>query len=90
MSWITTDLSENEAKQRAADRNVTFDQYGQRAEADRREVKPPIEVDSPTWSAAGQLDYWVKERHGWYGRVRGPDGHHVWVKAENLRPVKEE
>ena len=34
----------------------------QRAEADRREVDPPIEVETATWSKAGQLDWWVKER----------------------------
>jgi hypothetical protein len=33
----------------------------QRAEADRRELDPPIHVDG-TWSRAGQLDWWVKER----------------------------
>jgi hypothetical protein len=32
------------------------------AEADRREVDPPIEVQMATWSKAGQLDWWVKER----------------------------
>jgi hypothetical protein len=26
------------------------------AEADRREVDPPIEVESATWTGAGQLD----------------------------------
>jgi hypothetical protein len=34
-------------------------QYG---EADRREVDPPVEVEIATWSAAGTLDWWVKER----------------------------
>ena len=34
-------------------------QYG---EADRREVDPPIEVESATWSAGGTLDWWVKDR----------------------------
>ena len=28
MGWRGTDFSENEAKQRAADMNVMFDQYG--------------------------------------------------------------
>jgi hypothetical protein len=28
------------------------------AEADRREVDPPIEVQTATWSTAGQLDWW--------------------------------
>jgi hypothetical protein len=32
MSWRATDLSENEAKQQAADKNVIFNQYGQREE----------------------------------------------------------
>ena len=27
-----------------------------------------------TWSRAGQLDWWVKERQEWWGRVRGADG----------------
>jgi len=27
-----------------------------------------------TWSKAGQLDWWVKERREWLGRVRGVDG----------------
>ena len=41
---------------------------------DRREVDPPIQVDAATWSSGGQLDWWVKERQEWWGRVRGPDG----------------
>jgi hypothetical protein len=43
------------------------------AEADRRQVDPPIEVESATWSGGGTLDWWVKERQQWLGRVRGPD-----------------
>jgi hypothetical protein len=43
----------------------------QYAEADRREVDPPIEVETATWSAGGTLDWWVKERREWFGRVRG-------------------
>jgi hypothetical protein len=40
----------------------------QYSEADRREVDPPVEVESATWSAGGQLDWWVKERQQWLGR----------------------
>jgi hypothetical protein len=29
---------------------------------DRREVDPPIPVETATWSHAGQSDWWVKER----------------------------
>ena len=38
---------------------------GQYSEADRREVDPPIEVEMTSWSKAGQLDYWVRERREW-------------------------
>jgi hypothetical protein len=66
--------------------NMEVDDY---ADADRREVDPPIEVESATWSAVGTLDWWVKERQQWLGRVRGPDGRQKWVKAADLRPAKE-
>jgi hypothetical protein len=62
-----TDLAEDDARQQAADLNVIFNQYGQRDQADRREVSPPIEVESATWSTAGDLDYPVKERQEWWG-----------------------
>jgi len=88
MTWLASDLSENEAKQQAADRNVIFDQWGQRQENERRQVNPPIQVESATWVAVGQLDYWVREKQQWWGRVRGPDGHHVWIKASDLRPAE--
>jgi hypothetical protein len=36
--------------------------------SDRREVSPPIEVESLNWSTAGDLDYWVKEhQERWAG-----------------------
>src|SRR5215204_1883665 len=76
MGWRATDLSENDALQQAADLNVTFNQYGQRDQADRLEVAPPIEVESATWVAAGKLDYW-EGRAGVVGpgarRRRPPD-----------------
>ena len=87
MSWRATDLAEEEAHQQAADLNVIYHQYGQREQKDRREVTPPIEVCSAAWAAAGQLDYWVKERQEPWGRVRGSDGHQVWIKAADLRPL---
>jgi hypothetical protein len=58
----------------------------QYADADRRVVDPPVEVETATWSAGGQLDWWVKDRQEWFGRVRGPDGQQRWVKAVDLRP----
>jgi hypothetical protein len=48
-------------------RDIDASQYD---EADRREVDPPIEVDAATWSRGGQLDWWVKERREWLGRIR--------------------
>jgi hypothetical protein len=62
-------------------------QYG---EADRREINPPIQVESATWSPAGQLDWWVREhrpRLEWFGRVRGKDGKQRWIPARDLRPA---
>jgi hypothetical protein len=32
------------------------------ADADRREVNPPMEVESATQSTGGTIDWWVKER----------------------------
>jgi hypothetical protein len=55
---------------------------------DRREVNPPIEVESATRSARGTLDWWVKERQQWPGWVRGPGGRQKWIKAADLRPAK--
>jgi hypothetical protein len=66
--------------------NMQVDDY---AEADRREVNPPIEVESAMWSPGGTLDWWVKERQQWLGRVRGLDGRQKWIKAADLRPAKE-
>jgi hypothetical protein len=62
--------------------DIQVDDY---ADADRREVTPPIEVESATWAPGGTLDWWVKERQQWFGRVRGPDGQQRWVKAADLR-----
>jgi hypothetical protein len=52
---------------------------------DRRVVDPPVPVDVATWSHAGTLDWWVKERQQWLGRVRGADGRQRWIKAVDLR-----
>src|SRR5688572_13101070 len=60
----------------------------QYSEGDRREVNLPIEVEAAAWSPGGTLDWWVKERQQWLGRVRGPDGRQKWVKAADLRPAK--
>jgi hypothetical protein len=61
----------------------------QYADNDRHEVDPPVEVQVATWSAGGALDWWVKERQQWLGRVRGPDGRQKWIRATDLRPAKE-
>ena len=67
-----------------------FDQYGNRDPMERREVQPPIPVESATWSGVGELDHWVRERFEWWGRVRGPDGQHIWIRATDLRQAKDE
>jgi hypothetical protein len=48
-------------------------------------VDPPIQVEMATWSPGGQLDWWVKERREWFGRIRGEDGRQEWIKASDLR-----
>ena len=63
---------------------LTDDDLQQLAEADQREVQVA------TWSSAGQLDWWVKERLEWFGRVRGKDRRQRWIKAADLRPANSE
>jgi hypothetical protein len=58
---LSTDLSESEAKQQAADRNIIFDQWPARGNRARRQVSPPIQAESATWRTAGEIDYWVRE-----------------------------
>jgi hypothetical protein len=67
--------------------DLSDDDLKQFAEADRREVEPPIEVQTATWSRAGQLDWWVRDRQQWWGRVRGANGRQRWIKAADLRPA---
>jgi hypothetical protein len=67
--------------------DINLEQF---AEADRREVDPRIQVEMATWSPGGTLDWWVRERQQWMGRVRGKDGRQRWVKAVDLRPTSTE
>jgi hypothetical protein len=71
-----------------SDMDLSDAELRRRAEADRRELDPPIEVEAATWSPGGQLDWWVKERREWWGRVRGQDGHQRWIRAVDLRRAK--
>lgn len=67
--------------------DLSNDDLEQIAGVDRREVDPPIPVETATWSSAGQLDWWVKERQQWLGRVRSADGRQRWIRAVDLRPA---
>ena len=67
--------------------DLSDDDLEQIAGADRREVDPPIQVETAMSSRAGQLDWWVKERQQWLGRVRGADGRQRWIRAVDLRPA---
>jgi hypothetical protein len=69
--------------------DLSDDDLKQLAEADRREVDPSIDVQTASWSPGGQLDWWVRERREWWGRVRGKDGRQRWVKAADLRQAKD-
>jgi hypothetical protein len=66
------------------------DEVQQHAEADRREANPSIQVETATWSKAGQVDWWVKQRREWWGRVRGADGRQRWITAIDLRRAESE
>jgi SH3-like domain-containing protein len=65
---------------------VSDDEVQQHAEADRREVDPPVQVQTATWSKGWPTRLVVKERQQWLGRVRGPNGRQKWIKASDLRP----
>ena len=66
--------------------NVEDDQPGE-----EQDESAPIErrIDPFVDQAAGTLDWWVKERQEWFGRVRGKDGCQRWVKATDLHPSQE-
>jgi hypothetical protein len=68
--------------------STMFSQEQQGTDTDRREVDPPIVVETARWSKAGQLDWWVKERREWWGRVRGADSRQRWIRAADLRPAR--
>ena len=67
--------------------DLSNDDLDHRSEADRREVNPPVQVETATWYKAGQFDWWVNERQQWLGRVRGADGRQRWIRAGDLRPA---
>ena len=52
MSWNATGLSETDGKQQVADRDVTFNQYGQRKADHRRELPTGAGRvgESPRWT----------------------------------------
>ena len=54
MGWRSTDLSEDDAYQQAANLNLMFSQYGQRNEADRVEVQPPSRWKQPPGRPPGR------------------------------------
>jgi hypothetical protein len=81
---ILTIRSRTEAKRRD---DAWGDEVQRRAGADRREVDPPIQVETALWSKAGSLDWWVKEQQEWWGRVGGADGRQRWIRVVDLRPA---
>jgi hypothetical protein len=67
--------------------DLSGDELRQHAEPDRREVDPPIQVETATRRKLAQIDWWVKDRHEWWGRVCGADGRQRWIRAVDLRSV---
>jgi hypothetical protein len=84
MCWSATDLAQDDARQQAADLNVTFNQYGQRDEADRRAGRRSgalVRCDAypPDWSrreGPSEYAHWLlhTEQSGPYQLAGGPDG----------------
>jgi hypothetical protein len=46
-----------------------------------------IQVETATWSKAGQLDRWVKERQEWWAAYAEPTAVNGGSKAVDLRPA---
>ena len=61
MAWLSTT---GIRKQVLISYDLRDDEVQRRAEADRRPIDPG---GCGTWSKAGQLDSWVKERQEWSG-----------------------
>src|SRR5215207_8728832 len=78
MTWLASDLSENEAKQQAADRNVIFDQWGQRQERERRQVAEAW-WQAPSATPADE-EVLVERIDLWYGELL-KDGRYVAVTS---------
>jgi hypothetical protein len=56
-------------------------QYGQRDQADRIEVNPPIDAQSANGRLPANSTGWVKERQEWWRRMRGPDSRQAWLRS---------
>jgi hypothetical protein len=66
--------------------DLSNDDLEQNAEADRREVDPPIQVETAMWSKSRPARLVGERPAGMVGRVRGADGRQRWIKAVDLRP----
>jgi hypothetical protein len=69
---VPPDLAEEDARQQAADLNVTFNQYVQRDQADRKKSARRSRWSQPPGLLQGDLDYLVKERQEWPGTASRP------------------
>jgi hypothetical protein len=67
--------------------DLSDDEVQRRAEADRREVDPPIQVETATWSESGQLDWWVKGRRDGGVAWTVQTAVNGWIRAVDLRPA---
>ena len=83
------DLSEDEAKQAAAEINAKIQRRAPVAPGSRK-VDPPKSVVvqvREVWREA-TLDWWVRESDGWHGRVKDSiSGKTEWLHADNIRPA---
>ena len=57
------------------------------AEEDRREVDPPIQVETASWSPGWQLDWWVKDRQEWWPLTREMPSQRPLTSANRVQPT---
>ena len=81
--WRCRGKSRVEAEQKALELNLALDQYGPRLPENRRQVIPPVSVD--TWAPAGEVRWWVRDRGVWIAAVVDDTGQVRWIKSDDLR-----
>ena len=67
--------------------DLSGDDVQQRAEADRREVNPQIQVEAAIWTTAGQLALVGEGAAAMVGSRTRRKAVNGWIRAVDLRPL---